>query len=137
MDIAHALLADYAEIVNGKLYLMGGGWDRWFAPAVPVQVRLAIAVGVRVGWEETNKTIPIRMWVEDDDGAELVRIEGQVNVGRPPGLPPGSDQLSQMAANVPLNIPHHGGFRVRIVAGEDEGAIERRLAFRVEERRPA
>ena len=134
MDIAHALLADHAEIVNGKLYLMGGGWDRFFAATLPAQIRVAIAVGVRVGWEETNKPIAVRVWVEDDDGKELVRIDGQVNVGRPPNLPPGFEQLAQMCANVPVNIQAHGGYRVRIVAGEGESEIERRLTFRVEAR---
>jgi hypothetical protein len=136
MEISHALLADYADVVNGKLYLMGGGWDRFFAPNVPVQMRVAIAVGVRIGWEETNKPVPVRIALEDDDGAELMHIDGQVNVGRPPNLPPGSDQLAQMCANVAINVPRHGGYRVRITAGEGELAVERRLTFRVEEKRP-
>ena len=134
MEIAHALIADHAEIVNGKLYLMGGGWDRFFAPNLPAQIRVAIAVGVRVGWEETNKPIAVHIYVEDDDGKELVRIDGQVNVGRPPNLPPGFEQLAQMAANVPVNIANHGGYRVRILAGDGPDALERRLVFRVEPR---
>lgn len=136
MEISHALLADYAEVVNGKLYLMGGGWDRFFAPTAPVQMRVAIVVGVRISWEETNKPVPVRIQLEDDDGAELLHIDGQVNVGRPPQLPPGSDQLAQMCANVAINIPRHGGYRVRILAGEDDAQAERRLTFRVEEKRP-
>jgi hypothetical protein len=135
MDIEYALLADFAELVGGKLYLMGGGWDTSHAVEVPAPVRLAVAVGVRVGWEETNRNIPVRMVVEDEDGSELVRIEGAVNVGRPAQLPLGSTQLAQMAANVGVTLPRFGGYRVRVAVGEDEGK-ECSLPFRLTERRP-
>jgi hypothetical protein len=131
VQIDYALVADYAEVSGGKLYLMGGGWDTFTVAEVPASIRMAVVAGVRVGWEETNQRIPVRIFIEDDDGKELVRIEGEVNMGRPPGLPPGSTQLSQVAANLPLTAPAHGGYRVRVVAGEGEAAQERSLPFRV------
>jgi hypothetical protein len=121
MDIDYALIADHADIVGGKLYLMGGGWDTFSAATLPAQVRLAVVVGVRIGWDETNRPVPVIVTVEDDDGATLVRIEGQVNVGRPPTLPPGATQLAQMAANVPVNIAKAGGGRCR--RGGEEPAL--------------
>ena len=133
MQIEFGVIADFAEIVAGKLYLQGGGWDNYWVAEAPAPVRLAIAVGVRVGWDETNQPIPIRAWIEDDDGQEMVKIEGQVNVGRPSGLPPGASQLAQMAANVPFQAPHLGGYRVRCEAGEDGGA-KIVLPFRVNRR---
>ena len=137
MDIEYALLADYAEMVGGKLYVMGGGWDTSTQPTMPVQLRVAVAVGVRVGWEETNQQLPIKVLFEDDDGHELVRIDGQMNVGRPPTLPPGATQLAQMAANVPLNITQHGGYRIIVRAGEGPNAApDRVLPFRVAAVRP-
>ena len=134
MNIQFALLADYAEIVSGKLYLMGGGWTTSYAPAIPATVRVAIVVGVRVGWEETNRPVPVRIAVENDDGQEFVRIDGQVNVGRPAGLPPGSAQLAQMAANVGVSLPAFGGYRVHVVAGTGEGEVDESLPFRLEQK---
>ncbi len=131
MDIDYAIIADYAEVVGGKLYLMGGGWDTSAVPEVPYQVRLAIAVGVRIGWEETNMTVSVRIVVQDDDGQEQVKIEGQVQVGRPPQLMPGSSQLAQLAANVPVTIPALGGYRVHIEVGEGEAKLQRMLPFRI------
>ncbi len=122
MQIESAMIADFAEIVGGKLYLMGGGWDNFWVEKAPAPVRIAISVGVRVGWDETNVQIPVRIWIEDDDGAEMVRIEGGLNVGRPAGLPPGAGQLAQMAANVPFQAPRLGGYRIRIEAGENQDA---------------
>ena len=134
MRIEYAVLADHAEIVNGKLYLMGGGWDTYNATQVPVNVRMAIAIGVRIEWDETNKPVPVRVYVEDDDGLEIVRAEGALNVGRPPHLPPGSGQLAQMAVTLPANVPQFGGYRVRIVAREEELVDELALPFRVNQR---
>lgn len=131
MQIEYALIADFAEIVAGKLYLMGGGWDTYWVEKAPAPVRIAFGVGVRVDWEETNRQIPVRVWIEDDDGKEMVRIDGEVNVGRPAGLPPGSGQLSQMAANVPFQAPHVGGYRIRCEAGGQEGGARAVLPFRV------
>jgi hypothetical protein len=131
VQIEYALLADYAEIVGGKLYVMGGGWDFYRVASEPAQVRLAVAVGLRLEWEETNQPQPVTVRVEHEDGAELARIDGQVNVGRPPNLPPGSTQLAQLAVNLSLNLQQLGGFRVRINAGTGQSALTRTLPFRV------
>ena len=137
MDIEYAVLADYAEMVGGKLYIMGGGWDTSTQATLPAQLRIGIAVGVRIGWEETNQQLPIKVLIEDDDGLELVRIDGQINIGRPPNLPPGATQLAQMAANVPLNIVSYGGFRIVVSAGEGPSAAsDRVLPFRIVSGRP-
>lgn len=134
MDIDFALLADYAEVVGGKHYLMGGGWDTWFTREVPAQIRLSLSVGVRVGWDETNTQIPVRGRIEDDDGKVLVRFDAQVNVGRPAHLPPGSTQLAQLAANLPLQIQQFGGYRAVIEVGEGDGSVERHIPFQVVQR---
>ena len=134
MEIDYAILADHAEVAGNKLYLMGGGWDTMNAAEVPAPSRLAIATGVRVEWEETNVPIPLVITIQDDDGQEVVRMEAQVNVGRPPNLPAGATQLSQMAATVQVSLPRFGGYRVLIVAGIGEAAVRRSLPFRLLQR---
>lgn len=127
MEIEYALIADYAEVVAGKLYVMGGGWSVSNAAGLPAQVRLAVAAGIRVGWEETNRTIPVVITVEDDDGRPIARIEAGVNVGRGPDLVPGTSQLAQLAANMNVQADSYGGYRVTVeVAG-----MVKRLPFRV------
>lgn len=134
MRIQHALIADYAEIVNGKLYLMGGAWDIIHLREAPGPVRMAFAVGLQVDWEETNQAIPIIVHVEDDDAHELARIEGKVQVGRPASLPPGSRQMAQMAVNLAINVPAFGGYRVRVTAGNGDTQVESMSPFRVAQR---
>jgi len=56
MDIEWVILADAAEVINNKLYLMGGGWDvlRIGRP-FPTQQQVAFAISIRVEWTETNQ----------------------------------------------------------------------------------
>lgn len=42
MEFDYALLADHAEVINGKLYLMGGGWDVRQAPQAPARAQFAV-----------------------------------------------------------------------------------------------
>ena len=131
MEIEYALLADHTEIMGGKLYLMGGGWDVTNVSDTPVQVRVGIAMGLRFGWGEAGQPAPVTVVIEDDDGQEFVRLDATLQANRPPELPAGVEQLSQLAANVAFTAPKTGGYRVRIVARLGDEAIERRLPFRV------
>jgi len=136
MNIEYAVLADYAELVAGKLYLMGGGWDTSNVSEVPAGVRCAVAVGVRMAWEDIGARVPVVIVVEDDDGQEFVRLAAEMSVGQAPNLPPGSSQLSQLAANMPLTLPKMGGYRVHITVGSDAALQERSLPFRIVQRPP-
>jgi len=131
MDIEHALIADYAEVVNGKLYLMGGGWDTTHAAQIPATIRLAVAIGVRVGWAETGQEFPVLVTVEDDDGKEFVRIQGNVNTTRAASAVPGAAQLAQIAANLPITLPAFGGYRVHISVGDADSGCDCNLPFRL------
>jgi hypothetical protein len=137
MQIDYAVLADYAEIVAGKLYLMGGGWDTSHAASFPAHVRLAVGIGVRVGWSEPVRHVPVHITVEDDDGKSYVRLDGTIGADRVDSLPPGTSQLAQLAANLPANVPAAGGYRVHIVLGEGDDVVVQDIPFRVVAREPA
>lgn len=132
VELDYALIADHAEITGGKLYLMGGGWDTFASQRFPAAVRFAVATGVRIAWEETNRPIAVTMQLEDDDGRVVTRIQGTVQVGRPPNLLAGATQLAQIAAVLSVQVEQPGGHRV-VVEARDEGqpALRRVLPFRV------
>lgn len=131
MEIDYAVLADYAEVVGGKLYLMGGGWDTSHTTGFPTQLRLAVALGVRVGWSETVRHTPVHITIEDDDGQSFVRLDGMIGADRVESLPAGSSQLAQLAANLPATLPKAGGYRALIVLGEGDDTVTRSIPFRV------
>jgi hypothetical protein len=132
MPINYALLADHAEVINGKLYLMGGGLDTFSAPRAPARVRFAVALGVLVGWDETNLPIALRLQLEDDDGGLVLALDGQLQVGRPPHLPAGASQLAQAAVIIEAELAAFGGYRVVVSATCAGGEEDRRtLPFRL------
>lgn len=89
------LLCDYAEAINGKLYIMGGGWT--VCPPGPHM--MAVVVRVNVPWAETNAKHKLAVFLQDDNGNQVAFGEppkpviqtGDFEVGRPPGVPTGSD----------------------------------------------
>ncbi len=99
MQLSTRLLADHAEAVNGKLYVVGGGWDRIYATAFPTtHAHMSVAGILVVDWNETNERHTLELHLRDADGNELVpaRIQGQFELGRPPGMRPGD------ASNIPV-----------------------------------
>ena len=123
------LVADAAQVADGKLYLLGGAWNRIALPQFPMAAPLAVAVGLMVGWEETNQDHVARLTIDDEDGALVLGpIEMRFEVGRPAGTKPGEDQRVVMAVNGQVGFQKPGGYAVVVRLGEDELA---RTSFRV------
>jgi hypothetical protein len=129
MDMDWLILADSAQIVEGKLYLLGGGWDALTVTSgFPVSRRCGIAAAYSIPWSETGRLKKVEIDVITEDGVRLANITAQVEVGRPPGLPPGSTQRAQIAADLVLEINAPGTFAI---VGRIEGQEHMRTVFRV------
>lgn len=82
------LLCDFAEVIGGKLYVMGGGWN--ICPPGPHNMSVAMRIGVP--WSEANVDHSLTLRLQDDGGHTIelgeppkpVVVEGQFQVGRPP-----------------------------------------------------
>jgi len=101
------ILCDAAQAEpSGKVHILGAGWSITSSPTSH-----AVAVLIKVPWDRANERIPLKLTLLTADGfpVELpamdgrARIEqrGTIEVGRPPGLTPGS----QLDASFALNIP--------------------------------
>lgn len=129
MEIDFLILADAAQVADGKLYLLGGGWDRLAVNTLPTVQSVGVAVGVMVPWGDTNAPHQLSLTVEDEDGgAVLPPVEVRLEVGRPPGLPAGADQRVMVAFNAQLSLSRLGGYAVTASLG---GGVQRRLRFGV------
>ncbi len=64
ISLDYLLVADGADAVGGKLYLLGGGWDRLMVPQLPgpPAVPFAVALGINVPWNLTNRKIGFRAY---------------------------------------------------------------------------
>ena len=134
------MLADHAQALFGKLYLMGGGWN----VIGPDPSSMALAGIIELDWNEANEPKRMRIELLTEDGQSVpvqtpvgerpVQIETTVEVGRPPGTPRGVSFNIPLAINLgPLPIPpgHRYVWRFSI---DGESREEWRLPFSI---RPA
>lgn len=128
-DIEFLILADLAEVVNNKLYMMGGGWNHIQRPASvggagPPPSVFSVAISVLVGWNETNQKHNLRLTIEDGDATQcLAEMKADFEVGRPPGIPPGSDQRALLAISASVTFPSPGVYRVLAAMGERSRSV--------------
>lgn len=101
------MLADAAQAVTGKLYILGGGWSLTGPNPTP----MAIAVKIEVPWDQANDKHDFKLSLYDADGksvkveekedGEPIEISGIFEAGRPPGLIPGTPLDVSLAINLP------------------------------------
>lgn len=108
------VLANSAEASpNGLIHALGLGWDQTFTPTPP----MAIVVMLRVPWDLTNTQLPLEITLIDEDGHEPllgqdpagnpapVKIQTDLEVGRPPGVKPGSSLPVNQVLNLGPGLP--------------------------------
>lgn len=122
MEIEWLILADFAEIINNKLYLQGGGWDRLTVnTGFPLKRSVGVAASVRVPWTDTNQEGHVRVAVVSQDGVELAHFDGRFKVGRPADHPEGADQRVQIAGSFNLELKEPGIYVVTAHINEEAG----------------
>lgn len=111
------MLADHAVVAEGKLYIAGGGWS----VRAPHPTASAIAVKLDVPWNMTNEKITFQLALVHEDGqpvtqtglpdGEPIVAQGELEVGRPPGITPGTPIDVPLAVSIPpLPLPPGGRF---------------------------
>jgi hypothetical protein len=123
------LLCDYAEAINGKLYVMGGGWSL----CTPGPRNLFVAVKILVPWDSTNEKHEFVLMLQDESGniiqlgepSREVKHEGVFEVGRPPNIRKGSDIDFVIALGfIGLPLDENKYFRLQLeIDGEPCGDV--------------
>jgi hypothetical protein len=129
------MLADSAQAVEGKLYILGGGWSL----VGPEPTPMAIALKIEVPWDETNRRHTWKLELLDSDGRAVavpgdseeaaIEIGGEFEVGRPAGVKPGTPIDLPLAINLtPLPL-EPGGRYVWKLSIDDRTEADWQLAF--------
>ncbi|HEY7565583.1 MAG TPA: hypothetical protein VIA81_11720 [Acidimicrobiia bacterium] len=81
-----AMLADAVQAVQGKLFILGGGWDTLYVGSFPARhPSLAIALRLKVPWSSASATLRIGVELQDADGASMLpggQVVHPVNLSR-------------------------------------------------------
>jgi hypothetical protein len=95
------LLADSAQVADGKLFVLGGG----LAAIGPQPQPVALALLIQVPWDRANLPHDWSVELLDEDGVPVlhddvpVMVSGQFEAGRPAGLLPGTPLPVPIAIN--------------------------------------
>jgi hypothetical protein len=122
------LLCDAAQVADGKLFVLGGGWSLTGPDPTPS----AIAMKIDVGWHEAERPHHWELYLEDADGRPVmvetpdgthpVEVRGEFNVARPGTVPEGTPIDVALAVNLgPLPLLPGNRFTWRLtIDGEAE-----------------
>jgi Family of unknown function (DUF6941) len=106
IEVKVMMAADGAQAVGGKLYVLGGGFDRLNMPTVPFHHRFDLAMLIDVPWNATNQPYEVVVeLVNADMEFAGYRAEARMETGRPPGIRQGT------SITIPIAIPVVAEFR--------------------------
>jgi len=116
------LLADSAQVADGKLYILGGGWSVTGPDPVPS----AVAIKVGVDWHEFNSEHHWELFLEDadgqlvhfepPDGMQSIEVLGDFSASAPEGVPVGTPVDVPVAVNFgPIPLEPGARFTWRMV----------------------
>ena len=129
VEIDFMLLADKAEVLGGKLYMMGGAWDRLQVENIEAPVSLSIIIGVLVPWHLTNEPHQLQIGIADEDGNPLMpTTQATLNVGRPVESTKGQLFRATAVLNGEWTLPKLGAYSV---IASVVGQAEKRVTFYV------
>jgi hypothetical protein len=114
VEVDFMLLADGAQAVGGKLYVLGGGWTHVFVPQFPGHppAPFSVALGITVPSHLTNRRFEFGLELLDSDGGRIGDVlTAEMEQGRAPGLRPGTGQAILLAINVHPEFPGEGRYR--------------------------
>jgi hypothetical protein len=119
MHVDFAFICDYAEAGN-KISAMGIGFERIYAPKVPVK-HLHFSIVVQLKFTRTEAgTKDIQVHLTDADGAEVIPpVNGKIVVSTPPaGIMESSTRLVMEFANVEFKT--YGDYAIRLDVATQE-----------------
>lgn len=122
MEITTALLADFAQVRDGLLFVSSGGVTRCYRDQLPAPLSIHMAMVMELDRLEAEKTHEVHVVVVDEDGQQLAEIAGEIQLG-----------ATQMMVNENVNVPIV--FDLRNVPIERYGNVEVRLYVQREHRR--
>jgi hypothetical protein len=135
---ATLLLADSAQVADGRLFILGGG----LGEVGPGPQPMAIAMLLDVPWDQANAAHDWKFELLDEDGTPVlyddqpILVGGQFEAGRPDGLTPGTPIPVPLAINFTALPVEPGRRYVWRLAIDDTSEPGWALTFRVRAMQP-
>ena len=104
--------ADHAVVENGKVYVNGGFFDRFYFPAFPASLSIAVVGLIRIAPEQFQRDHVFTVEMEGPGvGKSPLKIEGGFRVAPSPDSEPGEPSLLPLAVPLTgLNLERAGEY---------------------------
>jgi|SRR5215467_10412316 len=117
MKLDWAMLANYAEVRDGLVFVTGGGIDTVQTPKLPAILNATVIVRLLLHRTEANKPHAVEIEIMDEDGRSVAKVQAGVMVHLNPETPVGWDVPSTVALNIHgLQLQNEGRYSVEISA---------------------
>jgi hypothetical protein len=98
MELTTAMLADGAHQADGKLYVLGGQWDRLIMASFPAQhPTMALVLVIRVEYTEALRAVDLRIDLTLDGEPRGMSARVRFETGHAPGSAPGAPSFVPLA----------------------------------------
>ena len=131
------LLTDRSEAINGKLYLMGGGWDRLWVGDFGQPHDISFAVGVVVPWSATHGEHRLTIIMTNDDETEVGSAQVGFRAGASAQMERTESQKVLAAMTMQPRIERPGTYTLRAMVNDDMSPERSRSTVFYVKQRPA
>lgn len=128
MQVGAALLADFAQVREGLLFVVGGGITRIYRPELPAPMNVCLVLAIELHRMERDQPHELNVQIMDDDGGQVAEIKGGFQMQA-------TDAAYHEAVNVPmvfdLRVVGLARYGFHVVEVSIDGHHERTLQFLV------
>lgn len=121
------MLCDHVREDNGKLYILGGGWDHIEPADLPAHLQFQLAIKLVVPLELAGRSLTLALEVLDQHGDEI--DAGVDEITLVPDEPPAADHRPEIAIVLPVHVSVDvhcaASYRIRLTANRQEVASTR------------
>lgn len=129
MEALFFILADAAQVVDGKLYMLGGAWNRLLTDTLPQNRSCAVAVGLELAPFDVGQRHSLRLVLTgggEEDERDLG--QGEFELGFPANAPVEPPSRFTAAFPLMLKLEREGAFLVSLYV---DGSVVAKATFGV------
>ena len=122
MELSTAMVADAAHVAGGKMYILGGQWDRLAIANFPAQhPAMAVALVLKVEYTEALAAHQLTVELMLDGESQDVKATGSLRMGHAPTQARGAPSFAPIALPFyGITFATPGRYEWVIRVGEDE-----------------
>ena len=123
VEVEFVLLGDFAQASNGKLTVVGAGWNIWNTAKYPNFLPFGLGIGFLVPWGETNRKHKFTFKIAASEGDTLAEGGGEFEIGRKTGIPPGMVQRVVIGLSGQLEVKSSGTYEIVVSCAGDRKTV--------------